>query len=386
MKRKIVGIFVCVILTLTAFSLSVSSYETLENTIYVDDDAPSEWYDATHVKTIQEGINVALNGGSMFVYSGIYNENIIVNKTLVIEGEDKKSTIIDGQRNGEFVIKVNANMVDICGFTIQNGSRGIAYESGIKIENSDYCSVMDCILVNNGWAAEIRNSEHCKFNNNFVYDNDGGGVHLPFAPCTTIKDCKFSGNAKTGIMAWGGKNLIIESNEFIDCGLVMHNGPPSENVNQNTIVENTVNGKPLVYLENEKGKIIKESGQVILFHCKGILVKNLELSNTAVGITVYGSSLIRIVANTINDNSEGISVVKSMGIAIVNNNIINNRYTGLGVYSSGLCQISSNKVSGNNYGLYLYGSIFNLPYFNIIQDNQKYDILIDSPFLPPIQL
>jgi len=385
MKRKIVGIFICMILTLTAFSLSASSYEILENTIYVDDDATPEWYDSIHVHTIQEGIDVAINSDAVFVYSGVYKENIIINKSLVIEGEDKKSTIIDGQRNGEYVIRVNANQVEIGEFTIQNGSRG-NYKSGIKMGNSDYCSITDCIFVDNGWAAEIRDSGHCTFNNNLVYDNDGGGIHLASAPYTTIKGCKFSGNAKKGIMTWGGEHFVIESNEFIGCGLEMYNGPPSENVIQNTIVENTVNGKPLIYMENEIGKIIKGAGQVILFYCKGILVKNLDLSNTAIGVSVFGSCLIRIVANTINNNADGISVDKSFGIGVVSNNISDNWYTGIGVYNSGLCQISSNKVCGNYYGLFLQGFLFNLPYFNTIKDNEKFNILINSPFLPLIQL
>ena len=40
--------------------------------VYVDDDAPSDWYDANHVKTIQEGIDNASAGETVFVYTGLY--------------------------------------------------------------------------------------------------------------------------------------------------------------------------------------------------------------------------------------------------------------------------------------------------------------------------
>jgi hypothetical protein len=40
--------------------------------VYVDDDADPSWYDATHVRTIQEGIDNATVGDTVFVYNGTY--------------------------------------------------------------------------------------------------------------------------------------------------------------------------------------------------------------------------------------------------------------------------------------------------------------------------
>ena len=37
-------------------------------TIYVDDDADPSWYNANHVRTIQEGITNATEGDLVFVY------------------------------------------------------------------------------------------------------------------------------------------------------------------------------------------------------------------------------------------------------------------------------------------------------------------------------
>ncbi|MCJ7570581.1 MAG: hypothetical protein MUO82_01710, partial [Candidatus Thermoplasmatota archaeon] len=69
--------------------------------VYVDDDADPSWYDASHVKTIQEGINNATAGDTVFVYNGTYYENVVVNKTISLVGEDKNGTIIDGSGGGD---------------------------------------------------------------------------------------------------------------------------------------------------------------------------------------------------------------------------------------------------------------------------------------------
>ena len=51
----------------------------------------------------------------VFVYKGTYIENIILNKSLSLFGEDNEETIIDGD-NEDDVIQINSNNVSINGF------------------------------------------------------------------------------------------------------------------------------------------------------------------------------------------------------------------------------------------------------------------------------
>jgi pectin methylesterase-like acyl-CoA thioesterase len=76
--------------------------------------------------TIQGAINAPemVNGNEIFVASGTYYESITVNKSVSIVGEDRSSTIIDG--NGAIkVIYVTADNVEIRNFTVQNGTFGL---------------------------------------------------------------------------------------------------------------------------------------------------------------------------------------------------------------------------------------------------------------------
>lgn len=50
--------------------------------------------------TIQKGIDAVDDNGTVYVAIGTYNENLLVNKNLILLGEDLDSTIIDGQQNG----------------------------------------------------------------------------------------------------------------------------------------------------------------------------------------------------------------------------------------------------------------------------------------------
>lgn len=69
--------------------------------------------------TIQEAINNANEGDIIYVTSGIYYENVVVNRTVVLIGENRYATIIDGNKTGD-TFHVIANNVTISNFTIRN--------------------------------------------------------------------------------------------------------------------------------------------------------------------------------------------------------------------------------------------------------------------------
>jgi len=68
-----------------------------EYTVWVDDDynasIPGWGYD--HFDKIQDGIDAVLENGIVYVFNGTYYENVIVNKTIKLNGENKNTTIID---------------------------------------------------------------------------------------------------------------------------------------------------------------------------------------------------------------------------------------------------------------------------------------------------
>jgi nitrous oxidase accessory protein NosD len=91
--------------------------------------------------TIQEAINNANDGDTIFVRNGTYGEDLVVNKSVSLLGENKLGTIISGARLPEEVvldINASASNILISNFTIRSGYVGISvtYGSNIVITNN----------------------------------------------------------------------------------------------------------------------------------------------------------------------------------------------------------------------------------------------------------
>ena len=51
----------------------------------------------TDYSSIQEAINAATDGDTVFVKRGTYDETLVLNKTISLIGEDRDTTIIEAQ-------------------------------------------------------------------------------------------------------------------------------------------------------------------------------------------------------------------------------------------------------------------------------------------------
>jgi parallel beta-helix repeat protein len=82
---------------------------------------------------IQTGLDLAVDGETVFVHSGVYNESVVVYNSVNLVGEDMTSTILEGELacddGGTFpeVIRVLADNVNIEGFTVRKGYMGISF-------------------------------------------------------------------------------------------------------------------------------------------------------------------------------------------------------------------------------------------------------------------
>ncbi|MCS7145057.1 MAG: right-handed parallel beta-helix repeat-containing protein, partial [Archaeoglobaceae archaeon] len=141
------------------------------------------------------------------------------------------------------------------------------------------------------------------------------------------------------------------------------------------VLNNFVNGKPLVYLENATRGTINDAGQVILVNSRNVVVSNASISNTTVGIELWNSSNIKIANCTLTNNGEGLSLHLSSRNTIENNLILNNRWYGIFFYESDSNNITGNRVESmisGVEGIFLRNSTNNLFYNNLFNNSNNF--------------
>ncbi|MCK5030887.1 MAG: hypothetical protein KAR64_05430, partial [Thermoplasmatales archaeon] len=95
---------------------------------------------------IQDAIDAATLGDTIYVRLGVYYENLVVNKTISLVGEDKNTTIINGNNSGYYTILIQDSGVNISGFTIQNSTVGVYVAVNKSINNT---IIRNNIITNN---------------------------------------------------------------------------------------------------------------------------------------------------------------------------------------------------------------------------------------------
>lgn len=105
--RKSAGLILLFCLLAVPLIADFSLAKAEDNTITVPDDFP----------TINQAIENATDGDTIFVHMGTYNETLVIDKAVTLRGEDTNRTILNG--NGTTtVIQILHDNVTVTGFTV----------------------------------------------------------------------------------------------------------------------------------------------------------------------------------------------------------------------------------------------------------------------------
>jgi len=209
---------------------------------------------------------------------------------------------------------------------------------GILLVDTSRSMIINSSFANNESGIYLKNSRNNFISNN-VGENNGYGIYLYYSDNNFISNNAMKNNYG-GIYLYNSNNNLISGNTFTNDGLWV------DFSYQNTVENNTVNGRPLVYLEDESDQVIADAGQVILVRCENITVENLNLSNTSIGVELWETDNSKVMNNIAGNNSLGIYLSSSNNNLICHNNIVNNATQAL---DGGSNHWDNGYPSGGNY-------------------------------------
>ncbi len=352
-------------------------------TLYVGGSGPGNY---TH---IQDAINDAGDGYTIFVYSGTYYENITIDKSIKLIGENASTCVIDGTTSASyFLIEVKSDGVQIQNFTLKNRYGIGVYATGIKeciisncmfydieggiwFELVESFKIYECRFERMDIAIFVGKSNNSVISHNFFFSSSvsifmercesvtidtntfekcRSGVYVTLSNYTIIKKSIFNKNEYAGIEIFDSFNCYLMNNVLEGCGVIIMGYFCDSHILRN----NTVNGKPLCYMVNEKNiEVPQDVGQIILVNCKNVTIYNLLLEKCSVGISLLECWNCRIYDNICYGNFYGILLQESYGNLIQENNCSNNVYA-IDVEGDGN-NIVRNYLSNNEIGISIYG-------------------------------
>ncbi len=246
MKTSKIMIFIALI-SLFLLSSNVLSEEN-SNTLYVDDGGTQEY------TSIQDAVDNASDGDTVFVYNGIYEEgSFFINKSINLIGEDKENTIIQGTLAQEqsYIVNIISDDVVLSGFTIRNSTL-LEIIPSIPEENDS-----SEIIINVGDGVRI-SSDNITIFGNIIKDNGGDGIVLYSGQNTTIVANTLSNNSQA-IYLKHCSNTFVVNNSIEDnkLGVIFLNDSYDNIFYHNNFINSGLyhtsdNGKNIFYSEELK--------------------------------------------------------------------------------------------------------------------------------------
>ncbi|MEM4713762.1 MAG: NosD domain-containing protein, partial [Candidatus Bathyarchaeia archaeon] len=369
--------------------------------------------------TIQEAINNATEGDTVYVRAGVYNESININKSIQLVGEDKATTVINGSGSGS-VAKVSANNVSIVNFTIRNAGKmwdGAGYPpSCISANNVRYVEVKDNILTDAAVCVWFYSSSFIEIGNNIVYNGTLAGI-IAYASSNIVVqrnfvdscglmgihldgnciNCNITENTIKNTLEGmeiekSGKNLIAR-NQFLhnNVSIILNQCNGLNTLRENNMTSdwynlivwgvgindflhyidttNIVNGKKIYYFINSSDLLVNSSncpdvGYLAFVNCTRITVKDVDLSFNRDGLLLVQSNYCNLVNITIRGNRGPLL------------------YGGLIFFNSANNTIANSLISNNSVGVCTRQSNGNIFYHNNFINNM---ISVIPNYLSPFQ-
>lgn len=306
---------------------------TAGSLIEVDDDPGKDF------TSISEAVNEAENGDTILVYNGTYEENVVLDKELTLEGTYKDGVHLDGLTQEGVGIDVKSDNCTVSGMTLKN------FDTGIEISGTDDTDISNCVLEGGDRGIYIVDSRNVELSNNSLSNTTSFSIRCLNSTSLDLKRNQITGSGyypvylsrtrdvevtdsimtdnTNGLYIYKSVNTHIEGNH-ISSGLNLDGDTPIH-WTSHAFINNTCGSGEIITITNRSGVFLQDkSGQLILLNVTDSVVSLSEMSGAEVGLLLAHSNQNRIIGNTLVNNTQGIKFHRSNENEIHHNNLIDN--------------------------------------------------------------
>jgi len=234
--------------------------------------------------TIQQAINAASDGDTILVRKGTYNEQLTIDKQIILRSEDKTGTVIATSKSGAIIL-VSHDNVEITGFTVRHDGAGRGYpywgwssgKAAIHLLNVEHCNIHGNQIVSRGCGIWLYGSNQNRVLDNVVQECDYG-IALESSNANTLTRNTMANNTN-GLSFMSSSNNVLRNNTMHDNShnLAISSSDLSGFVNY-VDVSNVIEEKPIYYWVSQSNqRVPSDAGCVVLVNCQQINVNGLQV-------------------------------------------------------------------------------------------------------------
>lgn len=286
---------------------------------------------------LQSVISKAATGSTIFLNSGQYLGNLIIDKPLTITGPKDHSAQIIGARKGR-TLWVKASNTTVSNLSISN--------SGLSLPDMDAGVFLDKAVDN------------VLIKNNRILDNS------------------------VGVYVWGATNALVVGNVIVGNkklrvnergnGVTVWNAPGSKIINNDISA-----GRDGIFSNNSRENIFSDNRfhdlryAVHYMYTNDSEVSNNYSSDNQIAYAIMFSRRLKVIGNIgVNSSHQGV-MLNATDDSIIDDNVVINAEKCVFIYNSNMNELSNNYFQNCDIGVHYTGSEGNQLYNNAFVNNQN---------------
>jgi parallel beta-helix repeat protein len=349
-------------------------------------------------KTIQSAVDAAPSGSTIVVFSGVYSENITINKSVKIFNANhtaflpllaNNQILIHARDETQPAVNILSPNVTFQGFNVRGGSAGIMLKghhinifdnnitnsrTGLLVENAEEIWLQrNNITQQTEFGVHVVDSRHVRLINNTIERNKDG-ILFEDTERSLLRNNTLRHHEERSITLFNSPDNGLFNNRILNVegfGLILDHSPQTlmrgNELNagnrsfwieastradyEHTIdTSNTINNNPMLYLKGLSERRLKpgiQVGYLALIDANDVTISHLNASNVPAGIVLVNANNITIQQTTIDRTRVGVLAQWSSDIYLSDSIITNVTQNAVHVEFSNTTQLARMRIEGS---------------------------------------